>query len=61
MCVDKNRRLETTIQDTVVVYGLRSTHFELKGFLPTLILRLRHVRQPVLVRLLISFLCLPAA
>jgi hypothetical protein len=27
--------------------------------LPTLILRLRHVMQPVLVRFLTSFLCLP--
>ena len=27
--------------------------------LPTLILRLRHVIQPVLVRFLTSFLCLP--
>ena len=28
--------------------------------LPTLILRLRHVMQPVFVRFLTSFLCLPA-
>jgi hypothetical protein len=33
---------------------------EMKSFgLPTLILRLRHVMQPVLVRFLTSFLCLP--